>query len=238
MSANPPDLGEKRVAALNEYEIMDTPPEEVFDDISRLTSFICDTPIACVTLLDMNRQWFKSRIGLTDSETPIEHAFCAHAIRQEQVFLVPDATLDERFAQNPFVTSTPNIRFYAGAPLITADGVGVGTLCAIDRIPRNLTQAQQEALTALARQVMVAMELRRTVRALDKALKEKEAALHEVKQLREILPMCSWCRKVRDDENFWSHVDDYLATHSDLRFSHGICPDCAAKVRQQRGQPS
>src|ERR1700742_5064782 len=121
---NPPSsIDQRRLDALREYAIMDTTPEEGFDDISRLTSFICGTPIACITLLDLDRQWFKSRVGLEGTETPIEHAFCAHAIRQEKVFFVPDALADDRFAQNPLVTHTPNIRFYAGAPLITPDGV-------------------------------------------------------------------------------------------------------------------
>jgi GAF domain-containing protein len=130
---------------------MDTTPEEGFDDISRLTSFICDTPIATVTLLDLERQWFKSKVGLDSSEGPIEHAFCAHAIQQENVFAVPDACADPRFATNPLVTGTPNIRFYAGAPLITPKGVAIGTLCAIDRKPRGITEDQKQALPLAAR---------------------------------------------------------------------------------------
>jgi len=224
---------EKRLAALSEYGIMDTPPEQAFDDLTRLTSFICGTPIALVSLLDSRRQWFKSSIGLAASETPLEHAFCAHAIEQDKVFLVPDATRDKRFASNPLVTGEPKIRFYAGAPLITAEGVAIGTLCAIDRVPRKLSREQQAALTALARQVIWALELRKTVKALSLALAEKKAALREIASLQALLPMCAWCRKVRDDQNFWLRVEDYLAAHSDIQVTHGICPECFAKIEQQ-----
>jgi hypothetical protein len=146
MHRTPTPADRCRIDALREYAIMDTTPEEGFDDISRLTSFICDTPIATVTLLDLERQWFKSKVGLDSSEGPIEHAFCAHAIQQENVFAVPDACADPRFATNPLVTGTPNIRFYAGAPLITPKGVAIGTLCAIDRKPRGITEDQKQAL--------------------------------------------------------------------------------------------
>ena len=230
-AASPAD--QRRVDALREYAIMDTTPEEGFDDISRLTSFICGTPIALITLLDLDRQWFKSRVGLDATETPIEHAFCAHAIKQEKVFLIPDAEKDDRFARNPLVTSAPNIRFYAGAPLVTPDGVALGTLCAIDRVPRDLSEEQQDALSALSRQVIMMLELRRTVKALDVALAEKRAAEAEVNTLRDLLPMCGWCRKVRDDEQLWLGVEEYLTIHSTTRFSHGICPDCAKTLREE-----
>jgi len=228
-----PTTEERRIAALREYAIMDTTPEEGFDDISRLTSYICETPIALITLLDLNRQWFKSHIGLEGTETPIEHAFCAHAIRQEKVFIVPDAMEDPRFAQNPLVTSAPNIRFYAGAPLVTPQGVPLGTLCAIDRVPRNFTEEQKEALQALARQVMAMLELRRTVKALDTALAEKRTAETEVETLRDLLPMCAWCRKIRDDEYLWHGLEEYFIQHSNTRFSHGICPECAKGFRKE-----
>ncbi len=225
---------ERRIAALHEYEIMDTPPEQVYDDISLLTSFICGTPIALITLLDMDRQWFKSRIGVTRTETSIEHAFCAHAIRQKEIFLVPDASQDERFANNPFVLDEPHIRFYAGAPLITPQGVGVGTLCAIDREPRTFTREQHNALEALARQVITALELRRTVNALTRTIQEKAIAEQKADRMTDLLPMCSWCHKVRDDHNYWKGVEDFLAEQMSVEYSHGICPDCADKQREQR----
>ena len=226
---------DSRIAALREYDIMDTSPEKDFDDLSLLTSFICGTPIALITLLDNQRQWFKSSVGLSSKETPIEQAFCAHAVQRPEVFLVPDATQDARFSNNPLVTGDPHIRFYAGAPLITPGGVALGTICAIDRIPRDLSKEQQEALAALSRAVIRTLELRKTAKALRDALQEKIRAEKEIATLQGLLPMCSWCRKVRDDESFWHNVDDYLAHHSELRFSHGVCPDCAARVRQEMG---
>lgn len=226
-----------RLAALCEYEIMDTPPEQEFDDLSRLTSFICGTPIALITLLDTHRQWFKSAVGLQASETPIEQAFCAHAIRQPDVFVVSDAEFDARFADNPLVTGNPHIRAYAGAPLVTPEGVPIGTLCAIDRTPRIFTPEQKKALAALGRQVVAMLELRKTNRALQLALKEKKEAQREVVALQELLPICAWCHKVRDDESFWHTVEDYLSARSDMRFSHGVCPACANKVRAEMGLP-
>src|SRR4051794_4742328 len=117
----------KRLEALREYEILDTAPERSFDDIAKLASAICGTPIATVTLLDEHRQWFKAAVGTSDSENPINHGFCIHAIGQEDVFEVEDAMLDTRFAANPLVTGRPNIRFYAGAPLVNPEGIALGT---------------------------------------------------------------------------------------------------------------
>ncbi len=172
-----------RLRALQSYDIMDSGPELRYDDITLLASRICGTPMALISLIGEDRQWFKSKIGLEGSETPRELAFCAHAIVEpDKVLTVADAKLDDRFATNPYVTGDPHVRFYAGAPLVSADGHALGALCVIDREPRNLESHQQEALLALSRQVMALLEERRTSAALRgamQALSRSEALFRE-----------------------------------------------------------
>lgn len=157
----------QRLESLRQYAVLDTPAEAAFDDLTELAAHICEAPIALISLIDENRQWFKSKVGLDASETSRDVAFCAHAIHQPDLFIVPDATLDERFADNPLVTGEPRIRFYAGAPLLTPDGHALGTLCVIDYQPRELRPDQQRALRVLSRNVIGQLELRR--RALETA---------------------------------------------------------------------
>src|ERR1700704_2640023 len=166
MSAPIPLNEVKRLKVLWQYEVLDTVPEEVFDDLTELAARICEAPIAMITLVDENRQWFKSKIGVTVKETSRDISFCAHTITQEDLFIVPDAAKDKRFANSPLVVSEPKIRFYAGAPLITPDGYALGTLCVIDKVPRELRSDQKQALRVLTRHVMTQLELRRHAREL------------------------------------------------------------------------
>lgn len=175
-----PDYESQRLMELLHYHILDTPPDQEFDDIVDLAATICDAPIAFISLVDLNRQWFKSCKGLSVSETPREISFCGHAILGTEVFVVTDALKDPRFSDNPFVTGDPYVRFYAGAPLVSSKGQNVGTLCVIDQKPRELSSAQISSLEKLAKQVVMNMELKRT-------LEEKNALLKDFQALSKIV---------------------------------------------------
>jgi GAF domain-containing protein len=191
MTATMPSTETARLAALNRYAILDTEPEQSFDDLVVLASFVCRTPIATLSLVDDHRQWFKSKVGVEIRETPRDISFCAHAIQQEELFIVPDALEDPRFKDNPLVLGDPHIRFYAGAPLIDEDGYALGTLCVMDRQPRELDDTQKEALRSLRRLALSQIELRRNIQLLKEALsdrtREEHAREQELKQLQEKL---------------------------------------------------
>ncbi|MBW4671854.1 MAG: tetratricopeptide repeat protein [Cyanomargarita calcarea GSE-NOS-MK-12-04C] len=176
-----------RLNALRQYQILDTAPEKVFDDFTFLAAQICDTPIALISLMDGSRQWFKSKVGLTVNETSRDVAFCAYSILQQKPLVVRNALADRRFATNPLVTSDPNIRFYAGAPLITSDGFAIGTLCVIDLVPRDLSPEQVEGLRVLSDQVMAQFELRRNVITMSRTVIQRQQAAAELRHQHEFI---------------------------------------------------
>ena len=165
-----------RLEALRQRAILDTPPEAAFDDLTTLAAHICEAPMAMITLVDEDRQWFKSCVGCPLVETRRDIAFCSHTILQPEVWVVPDALADDRFADNPLVTSKPHIRFYAGAPLVTPDGHALGALCVMDRQPRKLTEEQGQALRVLAHHVVTMLELRRSLQEQLRAEAERDRA--------------------------------------------------------------
>jgi len=196
-----------RLEALKRYRILDTDPERAFDDLTMLASYICGTPIALITLIDENRQWIKSRVGVTIAETTRSVAFCNHTIEQRGIMIVPDAREDARFRENPFVRDEPHIVFYAGAPLVTPDGYALGSLCVLDTVARTLSDAQLSALDGLRRQAQSQLELRRNLMELQRSLADRDRAEAEqaalIRELREsldhvgtltgLVPFCSTC---------------------------------------------
>jgi GAF domain-containing protein len=218
----PPNENE-RLDALRAYHILDSDCDARYDDVTELASYICQTPIALVTLIDQSRQWFKSHKGIEVKETPRDLAFCAHAILQTEPFIVRDAAAHPDFADHPAVTGEMQVRFYAGVPLIASSGHALGTLCVVDHTPRELTDAQLSALKALSRQVLALMESRRVSDALAEALEN-------VKTLSGLIPVCSYCRRIRDDEGHWKRVEDFVREHSEASFTYGACTECLQKV--------
>jgi diguanylate cyclase (GGDEF)-like protein len=165
----------ERLADLASFRILDTDPEQAYDDLLTIIAGICGTPMGSVSLIDGDRQWFKARKGLGASETPRDVSFCAHAINEPgRVFEVRDSMLDARFAGNPYVTGDPGVRFYAGAPLVSSSGNALGTLCVFDTVPRQLTPEQSEALMRLSRQVVALMELRKAYSKLTHHMVERD----------------------------------------------------------------
>ena len=220
MKVKSPALEAARLEALRQYSILDTPSESAYNDIARLAAFICDVPIALISFVDSERQWFKSKVGVEVEETARDISFCTHTILSKNMMVVKDALRDERFMNNPLVTCAPGIRFYAGMPLVTPQGYSVGTLCVIDRHPRkDLSESQKKTLEALARQVVTQLELRRVSSQL-------ADALDKIEIMEGLIPICSYCKGIRNDQGYWSTVEKFIQQHSDVEFTHGVCDRC------------
>lgn len=203
MQAAIPENQPQRLIALRRYGILDSLPEPAFDDITRIVARVCGTPVALISLVDECRQWFKSATGLDLTETPLEQSFCAYAILQPEMLVVPDTLRDDRFATNPLVTNPPHFRFYAGAPLLTSDGLPLGTLCVLDHTPRTWTNEQSDFLQVLARQVMTLIEHRQSVVTQARAMEERGLAEAALRQERAFL------RKVIDTQPSLVFVKDW-----------------------------
>lgn len=217
---------QERLALLRRLDILDSGQEDAFDEIVRVASLVTGTDIALVSLVDEHRQWFKARHGLEDSETDRHVSFCAWAVHDRKPLLVPDATEDPRFAENPEVTGGLGIRSYFGAPLLTESGHALGSLCVIDREPRELPPEQLEILEILARRVVDMIEARDVARKLAEALEK-------VRELAPMIPVCAWCKRVRDDEQYWSSIHEYLQEHVGTLTSHCICPECEVMMNAE-----
>jgi len=214
-----PEFEQERLKALSEYRILGTRPEQSYDDITHMASLVCETPIALLSLVDSERQWFKSKVGIEAEETPRDWSFCAHAIHTDQPLIVTDALRDDRFVDNPLVCGDPKIRFYAGFPLNNEAEHRIGTLCVIDRKPSQLSDNQIQIMKALSRQVVSFLDLRkRSINLLE--------SFCSVGKSTGIISTCSYCRKAKDESGSWVHLDQYLAKRSTLNFSHGICDSC------------
>ncbi|MEE4382258.1 MAG: GAF domain-containing protein [Pseudomonadales bacterium] len=220
MDGVPRPLNEaERLAALRGYRILDTQPERAYDDVVAVASHLAGTPIALVSLVDADRQWFKARHGLDAVETPRDLAFCAHTILGDAPLVVEDARQDPRFRDTALVTGEPHIRFYAGVPLRNPEGHRLGSLCVIDREPRQLPDDVLRQLERLARLVVDQMQLRLVSTELAEALERARV-------LGELIPVCAYCRRLRDDDQFWQSLELYVERNTGSRLSHGICPDC------------
>ena len=209
----------ERLKALSEYRILGTKPEENYDDITKIASLTCGTPIALLSLVDSDRQWFKAKVGIDAQETVRDWSFCAHAIHSSEPLIVEDALQDERFFDNPLVKGEPKIRLYAGFPLQNEENLRIGTLCVIDREPHGLTDIQLNVMESLSRQAVAFLELRK------RSIKLIESYCSLVDD-GSIISTCSYCRKAKDTDGHWLHLDRYLSKRTNLNFSHGICDLC------------
>ena len=213
----------ERLDALRRYRILDTAPERAFDDLTYLASFFCKTPMALVTFVDRDRQWFKSRVGIQHPQTSRKISFCAHTILQPTVMVVRDMLEDDRFRDNPLVTHEPSVRFYAGAPIFSPEGLPLGALCVLDREPRTLTVGQEEALRAMSRIAGAILETRRSVGELAEATERLNLLSH-------MMPVCSSCGRLQSESGTWTSLELFVREHAHQAGQLRTCPDCAKRL--------
>jgi|GEM_PF-826398 len=205
-------LEQARLESLKSYEIMDTDPDSILDSMTALAAYVCDTPISLISLLDDKRQWFKSRVGLDVSETPREIAFCDFAIDQKTLFEVEDAQKDKRFCNNPLVIDDPNIRFYAGFPLINEEGYALGTLCVIDRKPRKLNEQQKNAIELLSKMAITCIETKRQQKQMKESLTSRKKLIDDIDfEMRTPLNAIMGISSILLDKNKNKSIEDELA---------------------------
>lgn len=224
---------ELRVGALASYGIMDTPPEPEFDEITRFASLICETPIACISLLDDHRQWFKSRVGCDAQETPLDFSFCAHALGSDDVMIVEDAVKDLRFCDNPMVSGEQGIRFYAGAPLITPEGIPLGAICAIDRHARTLTGKQEGTLKFLAGQTMGLLEKRRITHPDRERHEDVRSVVRRHRSLRVLNSISEISSTAMDARSMLEQALYSICAHTGWTIGHAWLPD--SKISGENG---
>ncbi len=194
----------------------------MLNELTRLAAAICSTPISLVTLIHQDRQDLIAATGFEVGSTRREDAFCAHALEIDDLLIVEDACSDERFADNPYVVEDPSIRFYAGAPLRIDGNLSLGTLCVIDRQPRQLDPAQCNALRVLRDTIVTHLELQR--------------ARADISAIRKLLPMCAWCRAIRTEDEQWVPLHEYVRDTQAV--SHGICPICSNSLAASTDPPA
>jgi hypothetical protein len=214
----------RRLTTLHRYQILDSVSERTYEDIVKLAAHIFEAPIAALLHVENDQHLLKTAVGVRGAESFLlnTHTFCDETMAEPDVMVVEDTICDERFALNPLVTSGPQIRFYAGAPLAMPDGLGHGSLCVMDVKPRRVGRREKEMLQSLARMVMTTMDLHRVTDALANEVTK-------VKNLSGLLPICSGCKNIRNDGGYWQRVECYVQENSSAEFTHGMCPDCAEK---------
>jgi hypothetical protein len=214
-----PSREQLRLDALRLYGVLDCEPERRYDEIANLAAAALDMPIAMVSLVDADRQWPLATVGIARDEVPRSQSFCTHAIGRDEPLVIDDASSDARVSSTLLVTGETKARFYAGAPLVTPQGHHVGTVCVIDRTPRELSPRKLDILVGLARQTIELLEHRLTAaRLLD--------AQARLRTMATLIPICSHCRKVRDESNQWLTLERLVQAKTGSRFTHGICPEC------------